>query len=220
MLKKSSLMKNKILLLVCVLGMTNIHAQTDSLFWNREMIKIATPTSHRGWINIKPEVLINPQIFFSTYKQALNLQVNDEMRLQKTETDKISMTHYRYQQYYKGYKVMFAEFMLHEKEKRLVTANGRLINGLNKTPFINISNVAALQKALLFLPASKYAWQVLQLEEMLKEGLHDKNASYKPKPELVWISTDDSGDMRSTAKYELAYMFDIYPASLDGKKFL
>ncbi len=213
-------MKNKIYLLVSMLllGIGSVHSQSDSLFWNSEMIKIATPTSNADWINIKPEILLDPLTFFISQKKALNQGPNDEMRLDKTETDKIGMTHYRYLQYFKGYKINFGEFMLHSIGSKLITANGKMIKGLNKSPVIKLTKEVALQNALRFLPAVQYAWEIPQLESMYKEILHDVNASYKPVPELVWVSTDERGDLKNIANYELAYMFDIYPASLDGKR--
>ena len=100
-------MKNKIYLVISMLllGIGSVQSQADSLFWNSEMIKIATPTSNADWINIKPEILLDPLTFFIYQKKALNQGPNDEMRLDKTETDNIGMTHSRYLQYFKGYKI-------------------------------------------------------------------------------------------------------------------
>ena len=213
-------MKNKIFLLACIafLSINEVHAQADSLFWNNEMSKIATPTSNADWINIKPEVIIKPSTFFTSQKKALGLGINDEMRLYKIEPDKIGMTHYRYQQYYKGYKIISGEFFLHEKESKLILANGNMIKGLSENPIINISATAALRNALQFLPAVKYAWEIPQLENNYKEILHDKNASYKPVAELVWVLNESTTNIKNAAKYELAYMFSIYTSLLDGKR--
>lgn len=213
-------MKNRIYLLcsILLLNIMGALAQKDSIFWNNEMIKIATATSNADWINIKPDVLINPLTFFTNQKKTLNLSADDDMRLYKTEVDKIGFTHYRYQQFYKGYKIIFAEFLLHAKDGRLTTANGKMIRGLKKDPVIKISKTEALQSALRFLPAAQYAWEIPQLENSYKEILHDQNATYKPVGELVWISSDEKDDIKNAAKYELAFMFDVYTASLTGKR--
>lgn len=213
-------MKNKFFLLAGILLFSTkiLYAQKDSLFWNNEMTKIATATSNADWINIKPEVLITSSTFFINEKKALGLGQNDEMRLDKTVTDQIGMTHSHYQQFYKGYKIMYGEFFLHAKQGRLGTANGKMIRGLSKNPVINISKDIALKSAMIFLPAAKYAWQIPQLENGYKEILHDQSATYKPLGELVWICNDENDNFENAAKYELAYMFDIYPASMIGKK--
>ena len=187
-------MKNIIIFLTCILIVStqNLYAQNDSSFWNSEMIKIATPTSNEDWINIKPEIKINASLFFVNEKKALGLQVNDEMRLYKTETDKIGFTHYRYNQYNSGYRIISAEFFLHEKDGKLITANGKMVKRLRKNAVINISKNEALQNALRFLPAEKYAWEVAQLENNYKEVMHDKTATYKPIGELVWAGRQAS----------------------------
>lgn len=215
-------MKNKILFLTCmaIFYASGLWAQTDSVFWNAAMKKIAGPTSNADWINIKQDIEINPLTFFVNYKQALRLGINDEMRLDKTLADKIGMTHYRYQQFYKGHKILFAEFYLHANEGRLQTANGKMIRGLHKNVVINISKNEALQYALRFLPAARYAWQIPQLENGYKEVMHDPNATYFPAAELDWINTGEKDDSENASAYELAYMFDIYPASMNGKKIL
>ena len=128
------------------------------------------------------------------------------------------MAHSRYQQFYKGYKIMYGEFFLHAKEGRLITANGKMLKGFNKNPVINVSKEMALKSAMIYLPAGKYAWQIPQLEDGYKEVLHDRGATYKPRGDLVWICNDQNDNFENAATYELAYMFDIYPASMNGKK--
>ena len=64
-------MKNKFFLLTVTLvfGVKSLYAQVDTLFWNKEIAKIATPTSNAGWINIKPEVFIASSTFFINEKK-------------------------------------------------------------------------------------------------------------------------------------------------------
>ena len=213
-------MKNRLLFLLIVLLSANefTAAQTDSLFWNNEISRIATETSHDGWINIKPEVTISPLSFFTNQKKALGLTANDEMKLYKTETDNIGYTHYRFQQYYKNLKVISGEFLLHAKEGKLVTANGNMIRGIAKTIGNSISKDAALQQALRFFPSPQYAWEIPQLENNKKLILHDPLATYKPAGELVWVSVANDGTVKRAADYELVYMFDIYNSGLNGKR--
>ncbi len=213
-------MKNKINLMLCLLLLSAgaVYAQIDSLFWNPEMERIATPTSNSGWINIRPEVTIIPLSFFKEYKQALQLGSNDDMQPIKTETDKIGFTHYQYQQFYKGYRIFFGEFFLHAKEGRLITANGRLIKGLNKNVIVNTLKEVALQNALRFFPAAQYAWENKQLEDEHKLLIHNPDATFKPSGELVWMSNAVNGELKDAAAYELCYVFDVYTASMQGKR--
>ncbi|MEP7144930.1 MAG: M4 family metallopeptidase [Ferruginibacter sp.] len=213
-------MKNKIYFLISIilLGIAPVYAQKDSVFWNSEMKKIAGPTSNADWINIKQEINLDPQTFFSKEKKALALGLNDDMRLNKTEKDKTGITHYRFDQFYKGYKIIGGEFLLHAKEGKLLSANGKMIKGLNKNPVIIIPKEEALQKAKQFLPAARYAWEVPQAENNYKLIKHDENATYKPKGELVWISTEESLNSKDPAAFVVAYMFDLYTSFLNGKR--
>ena len=213
-------MKNKklFLKLLLLLLVNGVHGQTDSLFRNSEMAKIATATSNADWINIKPEIKLDPLTFFANNKKALALGTDDEMKIYRTEKDKTGITHYRYNQFYKGYKIIGGEFLLHAKEDRLLSANGKMIKGLHQNLLINISTADALQKAKQFFPAMLYAWDVPQLESNYKLILHDENATYKPKGELVWVSKEEGIQMKDPSAYQLAFIFDIWSSFLIGKR--
>ncbi len=213
-------MKKIAMLLFCT-GLANlqsIYAQKQPLFWNSDLQKIATPNSDRNWIYIQPGLAIEPVSFFITFKQAMNLGNSDEMRLVKTETDHIGFTHYRFHQFYKSLRVISAEFTLHAKAGKLLTANGSMTVGLIQTPGIQKSRETALQQALQYFPAERYAWQSPQLEAEYKAQQHNAAASFKPLGELVWVSTGAEGDQSNPAYYALAYVFDIYSAAMQGKR--
>lgn len=69
-------MKNKLICISIILswGTTVSFAQTDSLFWNGEMLKIATPTSNANWINIQPGISIRPSRFLLNTKKHYGLE--------------------------------------------------------------------------------------------------------------------------------------------------
>lgn len=213
-------MKSKIiyLLFILLVGADIIYAQTDTLIPNRQLLAIAKPTRNEDWIVIKDDVKIDPLKFFFSYKPAMGLTVNDEMRLYKTETDKIGFTHFSFNQFNKGYRIIGAEFLLHAKEGRLATANGKRIKGLAKTPVISIIKEQALQNALLSFPSSKYAWEIPALEQQKKELQHDANASFKPGAEIVWVSISNDENSKDPDSFVLAYLFDVYTETLDGKR--
>lgn len=189
----------------------------DTSFWNKRMIQIAAPTSTPDWIKIKPETNIRAKLFFTDLKTSLGLSPQDEMRNYKTETDKTGITHYRYNQFYNGYKVEGAEYLVHEKEGRTISANGKLIKGLSIKPVISLSKQEALEFAKRFYPSKSYAWEILQLEKEIKEIFHDPKATYFPKGELLWVSKDKNPD-KNDNNYALSYSFDIYTSELDGKE--
>ncbi len=209
-------MKNKFLLLLCssVILCNYTFAQKRITAFNEDMQKIAAPNSSDGWIKIKPTLGLKASNFFITQKNAFGLGNDDEMRLIKTEKDEIGYTHYRYQQYYKGYKVVGKEYMLHEKDGIVISANGKIEEGMQNNFSINISKAQALEEALKIIPAEKYAWQIPALENEYKNIMHNTNASYAPKPTAVWVSIDFNGK----PTYFSAYEIDIYPSDLNGRK--
>ncbi|MBL0343112.1 MAG: hypothetical protein IPP71_20940 [Bacteroidetes bacterium] len=53
----------------------------------------------------------------------LNLKPGDSWQLIRSDVDEIGMTHHRYQQIYQGIPVVTGEYILHEKNGRIVSAN-------------------------------------------------------------------------------------------------
>lgn len=194
----------------------NIVFGQDTSFWNKKMIQVAAPTSTPDWIKLKQEVNIKALVFFTDLGSSMGLSVKDEMKNYKTETDKVGITHYRYQQFYNGYKVDGGEYLVHERGGRTISANGKLIKGLSAKPVINISKQKALEAAKKFYPSKKYAWEIPVFEKGIKETLHDPSATYFPKGELLWVSKERNEATKNKNSFVLAYSFDLYTSDLDG----
>lgn len=210
-------MKKQLIFISLLLFSLNIVFGQDTSFWNKRIKQIAEATSTPGWIKLKPEIVIKANLFFTDLKASLGLSALDEMKNYKTETDKVGITHYRYQQFFNGYKVEGAEYLVHEKEGRTISANGKLIKGLSNKPVINLSKPEALKFAKKFYPSKIYAWEIPEFEKEIKDVLHDQKSTYFPKGELVWILNIKNRDNK-ISNYVLAYVFDIYKSNLDGER--
>ncbi|MBK8965920.1 MAG: hypothetical protein IPM36_04425 [Lewinellaceae bacterium] len=68
---------------------------------------------------MRDELKIAARDFFTDCKAALGTVARDEFRLLRTNTDDLGMTHYRYQQYYRGYRIEGALYTLHEQQGRV-----------------------------------------------------------------------------------------------------
>jgi Zn-dependent metalloprotease len=123
--------------------------------------------------------------FFQQFTQNFNLTENDSFNLIRQENDNIGFTHYRYQQLLNGIPVIGGEYLLHEKNSILVSANGNIYNNLVIDFIPKISNDEAIQVAIKNVGAVKYQWEVKSSEDFLKSESNDSNATYKPKAELV-----------------------------------
>jgi Zn-dependent metalloprotease len=144
--------------------------------------KIAKPQSTRGWIYFWENYKADPRTLFDDLGDAFKFSQDDKMMLIKTVKDDIGFTHYRYQQYYKNYQVVYGEYIVHQQPDGFVNvANGRLITGLKAGNIPTIAEKQALDAALQFMGARKYLWQNPELEKDLKRQQNNDNATYFPK---------------------------------------
>lgn len=123
-----------------------------------------------------------------------------------TETDKLGMTHYRYQQMSKGYGLENGTWILHTINNKIVSMNGELFD---RVPALNptISESAALQIALAQIGATTYKWQMSEEESNLKFMTSNPDASYYPQGELVILNEDQS---MKTVNLKLSWKFNVY----------
>jgi len=123
--------------------------------------------------------------FFQSLKREFNISDADNFTIVKTENDEIGFTHYRYQQTYKGISVTGGEYLLHEKNGKLVSANGNIYSGLalNITP--TLSKEIAIQNAIKNVGAKKYQWENTEEENFIKKETNNPNATYYPSTELL-----------------------------------
>jgi Zn-dependent metalloprotease len=122
---------------------------------------------------------------FSKMRNVFRISQNDSIGFVKNSKDKIGYTHYQYQQFYKGIEVMGGQFLLHEKNSKLTSANGHFYPGISLTTSAIITPQAAIEFAKNFMGAKKYMWEIPEEEQFLKREKNDSNATYYPKPSLI-----------------------------------
>lgn len=128
--------------------------------------------------------------------------------LVRSDTDAVGNIHSRMQQYFNGYPVWGGEYILHSKHNVLVSANGRVWEGLKMDlSEIQISEKVAFAKACTHLSSKKYAWQIPEYESALQESTGDTQATFLPKPEL-WLVPVDPVSHKSA--FRLAWRLDIF----------
>ena len=179
--------------------------------------RIAWTKGSPSWITFKPQVNMPGNQILLAFKAEFGLSNNDEMRIIRKETDKIGLTHYRYQQYYKGVPVDGAVYLIHEKGGKANSANGQIVTGLNLPSVAQIVPLVALNRAIQEVPSEKYIWQDNESLIMLKQIKNDPNASYYPVPELVVFDKKFSGKAEA---YRLAYKVEIYSLKPLVRKFI
>lgn len=129
--------------------------------------------------------------------------------LNSSEKDFLNMEHYRYQQSYQGIPVEDAIYVVHVSAGKVISQNGVWVKdfspALKSSASLSANN--ALQKAMAFIGAKTYKWQLPSEEAFIKREQNDPNATFYPKAHLVYYSGDGGVDL---AQMRLAYKFDIY----------
>ena len=148
--------------------------------------------------------------FFQKFTRKLEIKNDDTFSLIKSENDNIGFTHYRYQQNYKNLPLDGVQFLLHEKNGKLVSANGNFYSNINISTTPSISEQEAIQKAIEFVAAEKYLWNNKEEEDFLKKEKNDVNATYYPKAVLVIAPL---GGIYSKDNFKLCYKVNIFSES-------
>ena len=150
---------------------------------------------------------ISLESFFREYSRAFNWSDDNEAKPFRVTKDNIGQTHHRYKQYYKGIELADVEFILHEKNGNIITANGNLIHGLNLNIVPTISEQVALQYALADINAESYMWENEKNESHLRKEQDDPNATMRPKGALILSAKNFEFEKEN---FHLVYRFDIY----------
>lgn len=202
-------MKNIYKMILLLLCCGNFSQTIKAQQLNRKMYSIAKNSSKPGWIDFDENANLNIATLFTENKIAFGLGSDDEMRLVSTKTNQSGNTHYRFQQYHKGYKVYGGNYIVHQNSSGvLYSANGKIISGLNNNVAVMITESAALEAGKATTGAKSFAWQDEALENSIKKKQHSEAATLFPKGELIWVPSSTEADA-NVASYLLCYKFDI-----------
>lgn len=127
------------------------------------------------------------------------------LNLLSEEKDLLGFVHYRFQQTINNIPVKLGMYIVHTKNGKIISMNGELFSPINSNNH-SLSETIALSKALSFVNASKYKWEIPSEETHLKWEQNNPNATYFPEGKLVYINKD--GKIKNELK--LAYSFNIY----------
>jgi len=119
----------------------------------------------------------------------LHLRSEDDLVLISEQTDELNFHHYKYQQYYKDVPVEQGQYIIHTKEDRVISANGKFVKDLNIDPVPKVTIQSACDSAILHVASEKLNPEV----NSLRSG------------KLVIIQFNE--------EFFLAYRFDVYSLS-------
>ena len=130
---------------------------------------------------------------------------NEDINLVQLPNPRKSKTgiHYKYQQFYKGLKVINGSYTLHERDGKVYSVSGDLFTPSNISIRPSVSPESAIEKAKSKMGAKKYTWE--SPEYIAFQKLSNPNYSAKVVPELVFSPVFKDG----ITSVVLAYDFDV-----------
>jgi Zn-dependent metalloprotease len=172
---------------------------------NAELVRFDARSNSPLFIAFKSSSFISAANGIEGLSTMLGMSSNDSWKLIRSDKDDLGMNHARYQQYYKNLKVITGEYILHEQQGRVLSANGLFLDHLNMNTNAVLDEEQAFNSALIAVPASKYLWQCsLEEQHILMDG---KMNGSRPNGELVILPSLNTDKKQSTV---LCWMFDIY----------
>jgi len=157
------------------------------------------------YIEFEKSSFVSASAGMESLQTILKASSADTWKLIRTDQDDFGMKHHRYQQYYTNLKVMSGEYLLHEKQGRLVSANGIFYNRIQLNTSASLSEEQALKAALNNIGASKYLWESSKIEQEILSG-HTHGDVY-PHGELVVLPAQEGAKIEGA---KLCWMFDVY----------
>lgn len=173
-------------------------AQAQQYIQNSRSVWIHKGTHKIRFIAFGKNELYNPDKAGAILKQWLDLPANNTFQHSKQATDKMGITHSRFQQYYKGIRIEGAVYIVHSQHNKLISANGEYykVDNLNTIP--RIIPGKAVETAIDHIGAVRYYWEFDKI--------------YYPVSELVILP--DNEEMR------LVYKLDIYAVEPLSREFV
>lgn len=205
-------MKKQIFTLILLLIITGAFAQKD--------IRLAIKgegglTRHFTTLDQNLQVAFNPAMAKATF----GLDASSDLVLQNKEADKSGAMHFRYYQTYKGIPVENAMYIAHTFQGKLTAMTGSVVTEFNRQiakRSASLSPKQAIEHALNYVNAEKYAWQDSNFEQRIKFRT-GKDASYYPGCVKVWYSGDDE---IKPDNLKLAYKVDVYSLQPLDRKYI
>jgi len=154
---------------------------------------------------------------FNYYKIATADVENDMLLLGSHTDDLVGMTHYKFQQLYKGLPVEGAGCIEHfDSNDNLIFTNAKYAIDLDLSIEPTIPSEKAVGELLKLLPDStEFAWNDSTLEAQFKITHNDPNVTYYPTPELL-LAIDNFDHVHfniPASRYTLAYKITIATAN-------
>ena len=168
-----------------------------------------------GWLEFKKDSNINPKTIFREFAKDFKLPEGNAMEIVSEEKDELEMTHYRYSQLFKEIPIEHAEFIVHAKNNRALTANGELALEFNPSKVSpEVSQLQAQTIAMHHIPSERYFRGDHLPEEFKMHRAGKLNSDYRPEGKLMYAERPNA----DSKEWVLAWVFKIYTLPLDRSR--
>lgn len=157
-----------------------------------------------AFIYFKPDNFLDGRVFFNQFTNK-NLHPAIQFVLMSEEMDQLGFKHYKYQQTFAGTPIEGAEYRLTQGPRGLTFAGG-FVYDIRTMPQVSLNASGAISKALSFIGANTYKWQIPEEELYIKEITNDPMASFYPKGEQVILPVETKDGI----SFKVSYKLDIY----------
>jgi len=158
------------------------------------------------WYEMKDDAHLTTDQLLARYSRSMGLGAEDRWVALRSDTDRIGMTHHRFQMHHDGVPVSAAQLIVHEQNGFVKTFNGRWVENLEVSGSVALSKSASIDLALEVAPADQYIWDNPSAEHLHKHAHHDHEATFYPEPELIYYNPNFDHDREA---YRLAYSMII-----------
>lgn len=162
----------------------------------------ALPTFVKFQLGQQPEAIGIHQFL----QNHLGMSDEHSLVLLSDEKDALGGQHYRFRQHYLGVAIAQSSWIIHVKDGVITSANGQLFE-VASAGKAELSESAALDKALEYVGAKRYMWASTPAEKQQKHHEDDVHAIDYPQGELVQFPVQQEGKAH---QLKAAYLFDIY----------
>ena len=208
-------MKKSLLLMALSIAI-GLHSKAENVLTGRaayEVVKGAEKVRIKDFSRVPAHIKFyeSERIAFSNWQEWMKNSFFKEkssigFQLIGEESDKLGMTHYRFQQTSENYPVSFGIWIVHVLNGEVVSMNGNVFDDVpNFSP--SLSEEQALQQALEIINAEVYKWEVEEEESRLQAEESNPSATYYPTGSLEIITADPS---LAIIDLQLAWKFNIY----------
>lgn len=182
-------------------------SDASSIVPGTSMIKVDRSNTGPTYIKFEEGKELDPGDLRNWIIKTFELDNNNSFTIINSFTDQIGQTHTRYQQLIDGVPVIDGIFITHMHNNMIFSINGNIYKSLNIQNNIILSEKEALQKALSFVNAVRYKWEMPEEEALLKRQTNNPEATYYPEGKLTIIPDLANNNFDD---YYFAYSFNIY----------